>query len=58
MLTEEKINKLKSKVKSADYAVKLLEALEVSFRQPVQFSSGRRDENAVKFAADLLERIE
>jgi len=58
MLTEEKINKLKNKVKSADYAVKLLEALEVSFRQPVQFSSGMRDEKAVRFAADLLERIE
>jgi len=58
MLTEEKINKIKSKVKSAHYAVSLIEAYHRSFSVDVSFSIGNRDEDAVRFAAEILKRIE
>lgn len=58
MTLRDKIQKVKQRLVDARYAIHLLDAYERSQHGPVAFSHRQARPDAVRFAAQLLERID
>lgn len=52
-----KLNKMKLKLLEANYAIRLLEAQEISKKTPIIFSNESNNPNAVRFATQLFNKL-